>query len=230
MANSRIHLALDGGIAPERLSRADAAEYRRMQDACAAALAPLDAAPAIDLAPAVMRRILERGQDRIGDRGTNGSAVPRRSALAAAGAWLWAPRPVAIRLRPAFALGLAAALAAVVALWSPHPRAEIVLPALAMQPSAVSPARMLVEFRLGAPGAREVALVGDFSAWKPEHRMHEIAPGVWAVSVALEAGVYDYAFTVDGNTIRLDPLAPRVADGFGGHSSRVTVLQPDRQS
>jgi hypothetical protein len=50
------------------------------------------------------------------------------------------------------------------------------------------------------------------------------------VSVPLEPGVYDYGFVVDGSAVRLDPLAPRVADGFGGESSRVTVLSPEVRS
>jgi 1,4-alpha-glucan branching enzyme len=91
-------------------------------------------------------------------------------------------------------------------------------------------ATMVVEFRLSAPGAREVALVGDFNSWKPAHQLHQSAPGVWTVSVPLEPGVYDYGFVVDGSAVRLDPLAPRVADGFGGESSRVTVLSPEVRS
>ena len=65
----------------------------------------------------------------------------------------------------------------------------------------------MVQFRLGDAGAHEVALVGDFNGWHPEHRLHQVQPGVWAVDVALEPGVYNYVFVVDGTTWRLDPLA-----------------------
>ena len=44
------------------------------------------------------------------------------------------------------------------------------------------------------------------------------------MDVALAPGVYRYVFVVDGEVMRLDPLAPRVTDGFGGASSRVAVL------
>jgi hypothetical protein len=50
------------------------------------------------------------------------------------------------------------------------------------------------------------------------------------VDVALEPGVYNYVFVVDGEAMRLDPLAPRVTDGFGGSSSRLAVLAPERRS
>ena len=48
--------------------------------------------------------------------------------------------------------------------------------------------------------------------------------------MALEPGVYNYVFVIDGKTLRLDPLAPRVTDGFGGASSRVAVLAPGPRS
>ncbi|HEX6104749.1 MAG TPA: glycogen-binding domain-containing protein [Gemmatimonadales bacterium] len=131
--------------------------------------------------------------------------------------WLWAPRT--LTFRPAFAL--AGALALALAVFRPL-----------LQPAtpAPGPARVIVQFRLGDAEAREVALVGDFNGWRPEHRLHRSAAGVWAVDVALEPGVYSYVFLVDGEAIRLDPLAPRVTDGFGGASSRLSVLAPERRS
>jgi 1,4-alpha-glucan branching enzyme len=90
------------------------------------------------------------------------------------------------------------------------------------------PARVVVQFRLADAAAREVALIGDFNGWRPEHRLHRVAAGVWSVDVALAPGVYNYVFIVDGQATRLDPLAPRVTDGFGGASSRVAVLASAR--
>jgi 1,4-alpha-glucan branching enzyme len=127
-----------------------------------------------------------------------------------------APRPVSLRFRPALALAAAAGIALAVA----------IVPA--GRPAGAS--RMVVEFRLSAPDAHHVALVGDFNSWKPASELQQIAPGVWTVSVSLEPGVYNYGFMVDGHTLRLDPLAPRVADGFGGESSRLTVLTPEVRS
>jgi 1,4-alpha-glucan branching enzyme len=104
---------------------------------------------------------------------------------------------------------------------------SVLQPATPVRPA---PARVLVQFRLGDPGAHEVALVGDFNGWHPEHRLHEVESGVWSVDVALAPGIYNYVFVIDGKTWRLDPLAPRVTDGFGGASSRVAVLAPEARS
>jgi 1,4-alpha-glucan branching enzyme len=95
---------------------------------------------------------------------------------------------------------------------------------------AIGAERVLVQFRVSEQGAQQVALVGDFNGWRPEHRLHLGADGVWSIDVALEPGVYNYVFLVDDGTVRLDPLAPRVTDGFGGQSSRVAVLMPSRRS
>jgi hypothetical protein len=195
---SRIQLALDGDLPVYQLTADEVQAYHRLSALCAAALEPLAATPAIDVSAAVLRRIAAR-------------RAPRRP-LASAAHWLWAPRPVSLRFRPALALAAAASIALVAAF----------IPA---SPSA-APARMVVEFRLGAPDAHNVSLVGDFNSWKPVSTLRESAPGVWTVSVSLEPGVYNYGFMVDGRTLRLDPLAPRVADGFGGESSRVTVQAP----
>ena len=195
---SRIQLALDGDLPVDQLTPDELQAYHRLSAVCAAALEPLAATPAIDVSAAVLRRI----------------AAPsaRHRPLASAARWLWAPRPVSLRFRPALALAAAASVTLVAA----------------VMPSSrdAAPARMVVEFRLSAPDAHNVSLVGDFNSWKPISTLRESAPGVWTVSVSLEPGVYNYGFMVDGRTLRLDPLAPRVADGFGGESSRVTVQAP----
>jgi 1,4-alpha-glucan branching enzyme len=133
--------------------------------------------------------------------------------------WLWSPRALSLTVRPAFGVA-ALALAAVVSVYASR----------SAQTAAASPPRVMVQFRLGEVEAHEVALVGDFNGWRPEHRLHQTAAGVWSVDVALEPGVYNYVFVVDGRTWRLDPLAPRVTDGFGGASSRVAVLAPEVRS
>ena len=87
---------------------------------------------------------------------------------------------------------------------------------------------MYVHFRLDAPGASSVQLAGDFTEWQPTHELHEVSPGVWAAVVPVRAGVHDYAFVVDGEQWRPDPLAMQVDDGFGGTNSRLSVLPPEQ--
>lgn len=201
--SDRIHRALDGELLPDALDPEERAELQRYRAIVGTALEPIRAIPAIHIAPAVIRRI----------------ARPRRSPiqiLADAARWLWFPRP--LTLRPAFALAGALAMTAVIS----------VSVLQHTTPAPAVPARIVVQFRLADPAAREVALIGDFNGWIPEHRLHRVGVGVWSVDVALAPGVYNYVFVVDGTAMRLDPLAPRITDGFGGASSRVAVLAPAR--
>ncbi len=206
---SRIQLALDGDLPVEQLSADELQAYHHLVSVCDAALEPLAATPAIDVSAAVMRRIAVRPTTQLAPR------FATRRSLTSAARWLWAPRPLSLRFRPAFALAAAAGIALVAAV-VPSPRHAA--------------GRIVVEFRLSAPDAHNVSLVGDFNSWKPVSSLRERAPGVWTVSMSLEPGVYDYGFMIDGRTLRLDPLAPRVADGFGGENSRVTVQQSEVRS
>ena len=199
--DDRIQRTLDGELPHGGLTPDERMELQRRSAIIGTALGPIRRLPAIDVASEVMRRVAPRSN-------------PMRRALAAAGHWLWLPQ--ALTLRPAYALAGALAVTAVIS--------RAALQSAVPMNHAAAPARVVVQFRLGDPGAREVALVGDFNGWHPEHRLHQVEPGVWSVDVALAPGVYNYVFVVDGRTWRLDPLAPRVTDGFGGSSSRVSVL------
>lgn len=200
--SDRMHRALDGELPADGLAPEERAELHRYRAILGTALEPVHGLPTIDVAPEVLRRVAAARPSLVG-------------VLTAATRWLWFPRLLAVR--PAFALAGALAVAAVFS-------ASLRQPAT---PAAV-PAQVIVQFRLADTAAREVALVGDFNAWRPEHRLHQVAGGVWSVDVALAPGVYHYFFVVDGEVMRLDPLAPRVTDGFGGASSRVAVLTGSR--
>jgi len=89
--------------------------------------------------------------------------------------------------------------------------------------------QVLVQFRLDAPQASEVALAGEFTEWQPIYPLKRSEPGIWTVVVPLEPGIHDYAFIVDGERWLPDPMAPAVEDGFGGLNSRIAVLTPDRR-
>lgn len=207
----RIQRALDNELPADQLSPEERAELHRYHATIRTALGPMEQLPSIDVAPEVMRRVA-----------TAPAAGSVRRALCAVSDWLWSPRALSLTVRPAFAMAGMVVVAAVVSI-SVRASAPTAAPAPA-------PARVIVQFRLGEADAREVALVGDFNGWRPEHRLHQIAAGVWSVDVALEPGVYNYVFVVDGKMWRLDPLAPHVTDGFGGASSRVAVLAPQVRS
>jgi 1,4-alpha-glucan branching enzyme len=85
---------------------------------------------------------------------------------------------------------------------------------------------MYVQFKIEAPGAASVELAGSFTEWTSGVQLVETAPGVWSALVALEPGVYDYGFVVDGELWMVDPTAPEVDDGFGGTNSRLFLTPP----
>jgi hypothetical protein len=198
-------MALDGELAREDLSRREAAR--------------LDEAEA--LLAGVVRNIPDELSDltaAVLERVGNVAVEPRKSLLD----WVFAPRQVVLRWRPVYAFGMAAALATVMLV-------SIRLnPSSSLPGAASSSPQVLVQFRLDAPGARHVALAGDFTEWKPTYTLNRSEPGVWTVVVAVAPGVHDYAFVVDGQRWVADPMAPAIADGFGGMNSRLAVLAPDQ--
>jgi hypothetical protein len=83
-----------------------------------------------------------------------------------------------------------------------------------------------VQFRLVAPGAASVQLVGDFNAWNPVALpMRRSKDGsTWEVEVGLPPGRYTYAFVVDGRLAR-DPSAAQSADDDFGVPSSVLLVR-----
>ena len=75
-----------------------------------------------------------------------------------------------------------------------------------------------------------VQLAGSFTNWERRYELHEMAPGLWSITVPLSLGVHDYSFLVDGEHWVPDPYASRVRDGFGGTNSRLTLMHPDTAS
>jgi hypothetical protein len=127
----------------------------------------------------------------------------------------WIGAATSITRRPAWAAALAAGIVAVVTVGILRPR---------QQPGTVGP--IPVQFVLVAPGARSVAVVGDFNNWglNDTALVAENHNGVWSVSTPVRAGVNRYAFLVDGKQYVADPTAPRSSgDDFGMPSSALVV-------
>jgi len=122
------------------------------------------------------------------------------------------------RWHPAWSLAAAATIAAVF-FWS-RTQAPVLSPQSAT-------AQVLVQFKLDAPQAQQVSLAGDFTKWQPAYSLKRSNNGVWTIVVPLNPGVHDYAFVVDGERWVPDPMAPAIADGFGGMNSRLAILAPD---
>ena len=80
------------------------------------------------------------------------------------------------------------------------------------------------DFRLEAPGAQEVCLVGNFNRWKvcatPLERTKD---NLWQISVELKRGRHEYMFVVDNEWISDPRAGVQVDDGFG-HRNAVLIL------
>lgn len=66
-----------------------------------------------------------------------------------------------------------------------------------------------IYFRLDAPEAQQVNVVGDFNAWGADkHPLRRDANGVWSCQMPLPPGHYTYCFVVDG-VCQADPQCPQ---------------------
>jgi len=82
-----------------------------------------------------------------------------------------------------------------------------------------------VVFRFQDPQASTVYVVGEFNNWTPnqEARLERNAEGIFETRIALEPGIYQYRFIVDGRWVE-DPDNPRTAPApFGGVNSVLEV-------
>ncbi|HSM60934.1 MAG TPA: glycogen-binding domain-containing protein [Longimicrobiales bacterium] len=220
--NQRIHRHLDGELPRAALSEEERREAQAYRLAIRGALSPI-----LDERPPDVSASVMAGLPSTPPAGRRFAGWSPRSLAA----WLLRPRPLTLRVRPAWGLALAAVLA--IAIWRPGPDAAagmgtpIQSGGTVMASSSVD-GRVLVVFRLDAPGARSVRLAGDFTGWEAGPELTQATPGVWTVVVPIDPGLHDYAFIVDGTRWVQDPLAERVDDGFGGSNSRVAVLSPSR--
>ena len=147
-------------------------------------------------------------------------AAARSSRARRAVAWVLRP---SLRLSP-LGLGLAAAVMATVLLapWRGTP------PVVA--PVVEAPATIVyVQFVLDAPGARSVAVAGDFNGWEARSGLTDPdGDGIWTGRVPLQPGVHKYMFVIDENEWVTDPRADRWSeDGFGNRNAVVAVPLPD---
>lgn len=199
----RLQEWLDGEISEDQLPlelRGEAAEW-------SALLRELEELPVPGSAPGAEARIM--AAVRRSDRESPAGAAAVRSWAA----WLVLPRP--IRLSP---IVVAATLALVA--WS---LVRLVAPA---GPAADGdPGRVFVQFVIAAPEARSVALAGDFNDWDPSIELSDPdLDGVWSARVALDPGVHEYMFVIDGSEWRPDPNSLSYSDdGFGQRNSVLAV-------
>lgn len=211
--NLRVQRALDGDLAREQLGPQEAAEVRRMEALIGDVLRSVPGNSAPDLTWGLLSRIEGRAE-----RSENLSSTHW---WGKGTAWVWRQRPVSVMWRPIYAFAAIAALILTVSAPMSVPDRRSLVARAAPQ--------VLVQFKLDAPQAKEVALAGAFTEWQPLYTMNRSTPGIWTVVVPLDPGIHEYAFIVDGHRWVPDPMAPAINDGFGGLNSRIAVLIPDRR-
>jgi len=82
-----------------------------------------------------------------------------------------------------------------------------------------------VTFVLRRPGARAVALVGDFNRWDAHAAPLALRrDGAWAATVPLAPGRHAYRFVVDDSLRVLDPRAPAERDAELGVARSIVVV------
>jgi DNA-directed RNA polymerase specialized sigma24 family protein len=94
---------------------------------------------------------------------------------------------------------------------------------------ATRPAPTHVPFTLVESQAASVALVGDFNGWSPgESLLERSSHGTWQVWIPLAPGTYRYAFLINGQHRRIDPLRLPLEKDEQGQS--VSVLRVPNRS
>jgi hypothetical protein len=204
----RLQQALDGERDPATLPAGLREAYARLMTAAELLREP----PAVSVAARVMEEIRHLPSASAPGNVSGPAGAARRLAR-----WLARPRAVTVRLRPAWTLAIAAALAAVLLL----PVGESVAP---------GGEEGIAQFVGHFPGARSVEVVGSFNDWRRGALplRDEDHDGIWHGAVVLPAGQHEYMFVVDGERWVADPLAGRyVDDGFGaGRQNALLIVRP----
>lgn len=211
--NTRIHECLDGDLPRTVLCGDEVARLEHLERCLDAVILRVRAQTVPDLGGRIMAEVSRH------DAPLRMATIIR---LAGDGIRrLWTPLSLTLRVRPAYALGVATAglLAMSVGPFSPAG-------GIRGTEAPASAASMYVQFRLDAPGAARVELAGSFTQWNPSYELRESAPGVWTAAVLIEPGVHDYLFVVDGEEWVPDPSAHQVHDDFGGVNSRLFISLP----
>jgi anti-sigma factor RsiW len=189
----------------------------------------------LDRAPALRRRLLElemvaaeaRRLPRLTPRpGFTAQVlanlpVPRKTWLQRLQEMLWMPHVAEWNMAGA---AVAVALLLVLA-WS-FGR----LSALSLAPPTVAVApppepQVIVRLIMVQPGAKTVAVAGDFNGWDPARTpLLRADSGMWTATIKLRPGRYQYMFVIDGKEWQTDPLASEVSqDGFGQQNAVLDV-------
>ena len=81
-----------------------------------------------------------------------------------------------------------------------------------------------IEFKLFAPEAQEVFLVGEFNNWDPNgYKMRRFKDGTCKKSVQLKPGRYEYRFLVDGQWWTDPENGEKTINPYGSENSVIHI-------
>lgn len=75
-----------------------------------------------------------------------------------------------------------------------------------------------VTFVVAIPNANSVEVVGDFTGWQKQSMTRD-ENGVWTLAFDLDPGRYEYAFVIDGQEWKPDPLADEYVKSYNSTNS-----------
>jgi len=84
--------------------------------------------------------------------------------------------------------------------------------------------RRKVGFKVMAPEANDVFLVGDFNNWdSSSHPLKCNSKGIWSTSITLPLGRYEYRFLIDGEWWNDPSYAAIVPNPFGSNNCAIIL-------
>jgi 1,4-alpha-glucan branching enzyme len=82
-----------------------------------------------------------------------------------------------------------------------------------------------IAFKITAPEAREIYLVGDFNQWKlnDDARLSKLENGSWEKRLDLKSGRYKYKFVIDGQWVTDSQNGEKEVNSFGTFDSIIKI-------
>ncbi|MEE9207850.1 MAG: glycogen-binding domain-containing protein [Gemmatimonadota bacterium] len=209
--NARIHAYFNGELQASDLTSEELRIARRLQGHIETLRQEAGEFSAAQLESAVMNRISDLPGPKAAESGAD------LHGLAGVVRWFAVPKRFSVAVRPVYVVAVALLLFAVAwQLSAGSPESSLAV--------TDSEPQVFVRFGIMAPEAQSVRLVGSFTGWDSGVSLQRLPSGLWTALVALPPGVHNYAFRVDEDTWVTDPAAPRVADGFGGFNSQLSLI------
>ncbi len=103
-------------------------------------------------------------------------------------------------------------------------KSEPVKPIAPAAPVKTAASQPTISLELVKPGAKQVAVAGDFNDWKPERSpLVQIGNGRWVGDLNVKPGRHEYLFVVDGQWLPDPNAKENVQNPFGGKNSVLIV-------